>query len=141
MTLGDKIKAKRKRERLSAEDLALRLGLKKDNIYKWEKGATPSDPEEYKVIIDWLKEVEHIPKKMEEPKPTQTAVVIGIEDLRVLQEMISEILIATRQNQKLLQQLNDEDDNEVDVPLLSNKKLDTRNYNPDKSGGGGNKRT
>lgn len=60
--IGALIKAKRKRERLSAEDLALKLGLKKENIYKWERGSTPSDPEEYKIIQDWLNNLESIPK-------------------------------------------------------------------------------
>lgn len=65
MKLGDQIKAKRNKERLSAEDLARKLGLKKENIYKWERGSTPSNPEEYKIVTDWLNNLEHSPKPLE----------------------------------------------------------------------------
>lgn len=58
MELKDQIKAKRKLERLSAEDLGIKLGLKRANIYKWERGAMPSDPEEYKILTNWLNNVE-----------------------------------------------------------------------------------
>lgn len=64
--LGRKIKNKRKAERLSAEDLAQKLGLKAANIYKWEKGSNPSDAEEYLAITAWLNNSEYIPKKSEE---------------------------------------------------------------------------
>lgn len=65
MKLGDQIKAKRQKERLSAEDLARKLGLKKENIYKWERGSTPSNPEDYKIITDWLNNLEHSPPALE----------------------------------------------------------------------------
>jgi transcriptional regulator with XRE-family HTH domain len=53
-TLGKRIKEKRKAERLSAEDLAVKLGTKKENIYKWEEGAKPSDPEIFSRLNGWL---------------------------------------------------------------------------------------
>lgn len=59
--IGEKIKAKRKKERLSAEDLATKLGLKSTNIYKWERGSTPSNPEEYMKITQWLNNLESTP--------------------------------------------------------------------------------
>jgi transcriptional regulator with XRE-family HTH domain len=52
--LGKRIKDKRKVERLSAEDLAIKLGTKKENIYKWEEGATPSNPEIFNRLMQWL---------------------------------------------------------------------------------------
>lgn len=61
MTLGEKIKAKRKQDRLSAPDLGAKLGLNYNNIYKWEKGSTPSNPEEYAKIDRWLNNLENVP--------------------------------------------------------------------------------
>lgn len=64
--IGELIKDKRKAERLSAEDLALKLGLKKENIYKWEKGSKPSDPEDYTKINAWLNNLENVPRGIEQ---------------------------------------------------------------------------
>ena len=66
MKIGEQIKNKRKQERLSAEDLAIKLGLKKENIYKWEKGATPSDPKEYLKVQEWLNNSENGPNNFKE---------------------------------------------------------------------------
>lgn len=64
MALGDDIKRKRKAAGLSAEALADLIGVSKDNLYKWEKGTKPSDPEDYLKITAWLSgKVEFIPKK------------------------------------------------------------------------------
>lgn len=64
MALGDDIKLKRKTAGLSAEALADLIGVSKDNLYKWEKGTKPSDPEDYLKITAWLSgKVEFIPKK------------------------------------------------------------------------------
>jgi len=41
---------------LSAEALAELLGVKKENIYKWERGTRPSDPDIYLKIETWLRE-------------------------------------------------------------------------------------
>lgn len=62
MKIGQQIKEKRQRERLSAEDLAQKLGLKKENIYKWERGSTPSDPTDYNKIVNWLNNSENVPQ-------------------------------------------------------------------------------
>jgi transcriptional regulator with XRE-family HTH domain len=59
--IGDRIKRKREKERLSAEDLAIKLGLKSSNIYKWERGSTPSNPEDYNKINAWLNNLEYVP--------------------------------------------------------------------------------
>lgn len=50
------IRAKRKSLHLSAEALAELLGVKKENIYKWERGTRPSDPDIYLKIETWLRE-------------------------------------------------------------------------------------
>lgn len=61
MNIGEQIKKKRKIDKISVPKLALLLGLKQENIYKWERGSKPSDPEEYQKITTWLK-LEQIPK-------------------------------------------------------------------------------
>jgi DNA-binding transcriptional regulator YiaG len=65
-SLGKKIKEKREKDRLSAEDLAIKLQTKKENIYKWEKGAKPSDPHVYARIQNWLEGLDSGTKKLEE---------------------------------------------------------------------------
>lgn len=53
--LGKRIKTKRKKDRLSAEDLAVKLGATgATNIYKWEGGSIPEDPTLYNKLMDWL---------------------------------------------------------------------------------------
>lgn len=66
--LGEKIKAKRIAERLSAKDLAIKLNLKAENIYKWEKGSTPSDAQEFLIITGWLNNLEYVPNKLDLPQ-------------------------------------------------------------------------
>lgn len=60
--IGERIKEKRKAERLSAEDLAIKLNINRANVYKWEKGSKPSDPEEYKRLMDWLNNGDNVPR-------------------------------------------------------------------------------
>lgn len=57
MTIGEKIKLKRSQEGLSAAKVAKLLGTNKENVYKWENGSTPSDPEVYNKIVKWLETV------------------------------------------------------------------------------------
>lgn len=64
LSLANDIKTKRKAEKLTAEGLAERIGVSKDNIYKWEKGTKPSDPEDYQKIMAWLgRKIEIVPIK------------------------------------------------------------------------------
>ncbi|HEU4903200.1 MAG TPA: helix-turn-helix transcriptional regulator [Flavisolibacter sp.] len=63
MNLSDAIKRKRKEESLSAKDLASKIQVRVDNLYKWEKGTKPTDPEDYLKVMNWLNgKVESIPK-------------------------------------------------------------------------------
>ena len=50
MSIGDKIKAKRKELKLSVLKLAVMLDIPADRIYKWEKGTTPSLYEDHQKI-------------------------------------------------------------------------------------------
>lgn len=51
---GKPIKDKRKELGLSAKELAEIIGVKEGNIYKWEKGTKPHDPENFLKIQNWL---------------------------------------------------------------------------------------
>lgn len=70
MVTGKDIKAKRKELGLSVVKLAHKLKLPADNIYKWEKGTRPSDPEDYKKIekfvLEGLYKIEDIPNFVNE---------------------------------------------------------------------------
>ncbi len=92
MGLGLRIKEKRKKERLSAEDLALKLDLKKDNIYKWERGSKPSDPEDYKKIMEWLENVPRETESNPQPKDLVHALKQNNEDLRTNNQFLQKML-------------------------------------------------
>ena len=51
---GQKLKRFRKDKSISVPQLERVLGIPKDRIYKWEKGATPSDPDEYQKVINYM---------------------------------------------------------------------------------------
>lgn len=62
--LGKRIKTKRKQERLSAEDLAVKLGATAGtNIYKWEGGSIPEDPVLHQKLINWLDGIDNSHQK------------------------------------------------------------------------------
>ncbi len=52
--LGELIKAKRQKQDISAQQLADYIGVKVFNVYKWENGSKPSDPDVYQKLKDWL---------------------------------------------------------------------------------------
>lgn len=51
---GKHIRAKRRALNLSAEKLAALLNVNVNNLYKWEKGHRPHDPEDYIKVEKWL---------------------------------------------------------------------------------------
>lgn len=61
---GARIKEKRDSQDLSAEKLALKLGVTKENIYKWERGSKPSDPDQLAALMKWLNDLENGTNKM-----------------------------------------------------------------------------
>ena len=72
MISGQEIRSKRKSLGLSANDLALKINVKLDNLYKWEKGAKPQDPEDYLKLMNWYNgKLESVPH---ETKPHTTSV-------------------------------------------------------------------
>lgn len=49
---------------MNARELADYLGVKVDNLYKWEKGHKPTDPEDYIKLEKWLSgKSESVPRK------------------------------------------------------------------------------
>lgn len=64
MFKGHDIRVKRRALGLSAERLSAILGVKKDNLYKWEKGHRPNDPDEYLRVEKWLISQEIIPHSL-----------------------------------------------------------------------------
>lgn len=102
--LGEKIKEKRKKERLSAADLAIKLGLSLANIYKWESGARPSNPDDYKKLTDWLNNSES-GRKNEEPASKEdfflNKYIKTLEDNnQFLQKMVETSLISIVETQQ-----------------------------------------
>jgi transcriptional regulator with XRE-family HTH domain len=109
MTLGERIKAKRKLERISAEDLAVKLGLKKENIYKWERGSKPSDPEDFHKINMWLQGItrsENVPHEniLNSKTSDHDKYVALLESTnRTLEKSIQLSLNAMLENQRMIQ--------------------------------------
>jgi transcriptional regulator with XRE-family HTH domain len=61
---GRAIRKKRDELGLSARQLAEQLQVDKGNLYKWEKGHTPADPQDYIKITNWLGAgVESVPRE------------------------------------------------------------------------------
>lgn len=57
MYSGHNIRTKRQELGWSAEKLARKIGVNKNNLYKWEKGHKPHDPEDYMKVKNWLESV------------------------------------------------------------------------------------
>jgi transcriptional regulator with XRE-family HTH domain len=66
-SLADRIKKMRKKEEISAEKLAKKIGVSKENIYKWEGGSKPSDPEAFARLTAWLNSSENSTNLSERP--------------------------------------------------------------------------
>ncbi|MFL5809223.1 MAG: helix-turn-helix domain-containing protein [Flavisolibacter sp.] len=64
MIKGTEIRKKRKQMGLSAQGLAELLKVKVENLYKWEKGTKPTDPEDYIKLENWLSgKIENVPRE------------------------------------------------------------------------------
>lgn len=74
---GDEIRRKRKASKLSAQGLADLLNVEKHNVYKWEKGHKPNDPEEYLRLESWLSgKVENVPRGTKPPPKLKLGIPI-----------------------------------------------------------------
>ena len=57
--------------------IALETGLSEENLYKWEKGTNPRDPEEYNLLVAYLKKGLEI-NPMEPPVELERGDEIGV---------------------------------------------------------------
>lgn len=98
MFTGEQIREKRKKEGLSVDELAEKLKVPVQSLYKWEKGTRPNNPEHYTKLERWLeKGLESVPEALEtEPKNGHS--VSGIANTSQLLETIN---LLVRQNDKL----------------------------------------
>lgn len=101
MFTGKQIRDKRKAEGLTAEELAVKLTVSKANLYKWEKGHTPSNPKDYIKIEKWLAgKIENVPPA----EPKEPSIAIVIEKQNIFIEILNNTL--ARQNSLLERQAN-----------------------------------
>jgi transcriptional regulator with XRE-family HTH domain len=84
MISGPEIKAKRKALGLTVIQLAENLGVSKDNLYKWEKGHLPSNPEDYNKLEKWLNGIELFPREMKESNGKEIGKVPDVSTLELL---------------------------------------------------------
>lgn len=114
LELKDQIKGKRKELKLSAEELATLIGVSKDNIYKWEKGTRPSNPEDYIKLTNWLNgKMEGVPKLEDRKEPSPMELLAGLtEGFRAIAATMKSIenKMAQESTQaKILKALEDQD--------------------------------
>lgn len=100
MNLGQKIRNRRLQEGLSAQKLANKLGLKKENIYKWEGGSKPQDPEEFRIVENWLNNVEAVPNGSKED---QTPSGVESRYVQLMEERISEFKERLQELKKVIE--------------------------------------
>lgn len=73
MIKGEEIRKRRRSLNLSVKELASLLNVSENNLYKWEKGTRPTDPEDFIKLERWLKgeKVETVPENIaSEPLPS-----------------------------------------------------------------------
>ena len=62
-TIGERLKAFRKKTKTKMPKLARELNISKEKLYKWEKGVKPSNFEQYDRLDSYLKEREELLEK------------------------------------------------------------------------------
>lgn len=56
------IREKRKRLKMTVDELSEQLGISRENLYKWEKGTKITDMDAYRKLENWLRgEMENVP--------------------------------------------------------------------------------
>lgn len=102
MVKADDIKRKRKAEGLTVQELSEKLKVSKANLYKWEKGHKPANPEDYIKLENWLKDkVESVPQETVETIPQEPAKPVSQQDGLTLQAIVN----LTESNNKLTRML------------------------------------
>lgn len=85
MIKGPDIKEKRKALGLTVSQLADNIGVSKANLYKWEKGHIPSNPEDYRKLEQWMNGMENVPRDTKEPEKLKD-ILSDINVLRLVME-------------------------------------------------------
>lgn len=99
MIKGSEIRKRRKEMGLSTQALADLLKVKVDNLYKWEKGTKPTDPEDYIKLENWLSgKLENVP--WETSKGQSPPAQVSIEEID-LKKSIKELSEATNRHSKI----------------------------------------
>lgn len=98
---GRVIRKKRKELKLSAPQLAELLQVNLQNLYKWEKGTKPSDPEDYIKIENWLSGKLEIVPNHTNHEPVKPAVATVPGEINT-QQLIEAIITLTRNNEKVI---------------------------------------
>ena len=87
MEIGKRLKEFRKRKNIKMPAIAEATGISKENLYKWEKGTKPSDFDQFKVLIEYLDDMDNAPDQVNEDpkfnhtkkaKPSSTTFLTGI---------------------------------------------------------------
>lgn len=90
MTIGDRIKSRRKQLKMSAEELAVRLGKDRSTIYRYEKG-----------------DIENLPLDVLEPiaKALQTTpqYLMGWEEVQKKNDTLADIVLRLRSDDIFLE--------------------------------------
>lgn len=83
------IRKKRKELKLSAPQLAELLNVSLQNLYKWEKGTRPTNPEDYIKLESWLTgKLEIVPNSImpetKEEKPDQNKAIENLSESNLI---------------------------------------------------------
>lgn len=90
MHIGLKIKEKRLKEGLSVPKLAAKIAVREANLYKWEAGTKPSDPEDYRKISEYLEE-----KQEGFPREKQANDALISARIEILMNAMAEVVSAS----------------------------------------------
>jgi transcriptional regulator with XRE-family HTH domain len=108
MFSGQEIRKKRKSLGLSAKALSAALEIKVENLYKWENGTKPTDPEDYIKIENWLSgKLETVPRETTLPTPAPPP-SSELTDLIASNRMMAEAMIIDARNRENLTEANRE---------------------------------
>jgi transcriptional regulator with XRE-family HTH domain len=89
---GKKIKEKRSSLNWSASKLAKHLKVKAGNIYKWEQGIRPSDPEEFIKVQEWLNDSKESVKQFQNGSNYQEKYIALLEkQILILEDVIKKL--------------------------------------------------
>jgi len=89
---GKQIKEKRTSLKWSASKLARHLKVKAGNIYKWEQGIKPSNPEEFIKVQEWLNDSKQIVKDSKDDSNYEKKYIALLEkQILILEDVIKKL--------------------------------------------------